>query len=31
MMARNERIVNRVDAGELVIKECEKVILHKGT
>jgi len=30
MRIRNERIAARVDAGELVIKECEKVILHTG-
>ena len=28
MRTRNERIVARVDAGELIIKECEKVILR---
>jgi hypothetical protein len=27
---RNGRIADRVVAGELVIKECEKTILHKG-
>lgn len=30
MIMRNERIVGRVDAGELVIKDCDKLILHKG-
>ena len=30
MMVRNERIAKRVDAGELIINECEKVILHTG-
>lgn len=30
MRTRNERIADRVDAGELIIIECEKVILHKG-
>ena len=30
MMARNERIANRVDAGELVITSGPKVTLHKG-
>jgi hypothetical protein len=30
MMKRNERIAVRVDAGELVIKEYEKVILRTG-
>jgi hypothetical protein len=30
MSARNERIVFRVDAGELVIDDCEKVILHRA-
>ena len=30
MMERNKRIVNRVIAGELVIPECEKVILHRN-
>ena len=29
MIARNDRIASRVTAGELVIKEYEKVILHK--
>lgn len=28
-ISRNKRIANRVDVGELVIDECEKVILHK--
>jgi hypothetical protein len=28
MIARNERIAKRVDAGEFIITECEKVILH---
>lgn len=28
---RNERIVRRVDAGELVIEDCDKMIIHKGT
>ena len=27
---RNIQIADRVDSGDLVIKECEKVILHKG-
>jgi len=31
VMARNERIVNRVIAGELFITKCEKVILHNGS
>ena len=31
MRARNKRIARRVDAGEFVIGEGEKVILHKGT
>jgi len=30
MRARNERIAARVDAGELFIQDCEKVILHRG-
>ncbi len=30
MMKRNERIADRVDAGELIITECDKVILHNG-
>jgi 5-methylcytosine-specific restriction endonuclease McrA len=30
VVSRNERIAARVDAGDLVIKECEKVILHTG-
>lgn len=30
MCARNERIARRMDAGELVIGDHEKVILHKG-
>ena len=30
MIARNERIAKRIDAGKLLIIECEKVILHKG-
>lgn len=30
MMARNERIINRVISGELVIPRCEKVILHRN-
>ena len=30
MRARNERIAQRMDAGELVIGDYEKVILHKG-
>ena len=30
MNKRNERIADRVDAGELIITECEKVILHRG-
>jgi len=30
MRARNERIVQRMDAGELIIGDHEKVILHKG-
>jgi hypothetical protein len=30
MISRNERIAVRVDTGELVIEECEKVILHIG-
>jgi len=30
MKARNERIADRVDAGKLIITECEKVILHTG-
>jgi len=30
MITRNERIADRVDAGELIITECDKVILHKG-
>lgn len=30
MVMRNERIANRVDAGELVIVDCDKVILHQG-
>ena len=29
-MMRNERIADRVDTGELVIVDCEKVILHTG-
>lgn len=29
MRLRNEQIAKRVDAGELIITECEKVILHK--
>ena len=29
--ARNERIAERVDSGDIVIMKCEKVILHKGT
>lgn len=31
MAKRNERIANRVDNGELVINECLKMILHRGT
>lgn len=31
MSERNERIADRVDAGELIIDECDKVILHIGT
>ena len=30
MSSRNERIARRVDDGELIITECEKIILHKG-
>jgi hypothetical protein len=30
-MMRNERIAKRVDTGDLVIVDCEKVILHTGT
>ena len=30
MSARNERIVFRVIAGELIIDDCEKVILHRA-
>lgn len=30
MIQRNGRFAARVDAGDLVIKECEKVILHTG-
>jgi hypothetical protein len=30
MMARNELITNRFISGELVIKDCEKIILHNG-
>jgi 5-methylcytosine-specific restriction endonuclease McrA len=30
MIERNERIAYRVDAGECIIAECEKVILHTG-
>ena len=30
MMRRNERIVIRVDNGDLVIEKCEKILLHKG-
>jgi 5-methylcytosine-specific restriction endonuclease McrA len=29
-IARNERIANRVDDGELVIKDCSYTILHQG-
>jgi hypothetical protein len=29
MNVRNERIAARVDIGELVVAECEKVKLHK--
>jgi 5-methylcytosine-specific restriction endonuclease McrA len=29
--ARNERIADRVDTGELVIDDCPQVILHQGT
>jgi hypothetical protein len=31
MKMRNERIATRVTNHELVIEECEKVIIHKGT
>ena len=31
MIMRNERIARRVDDGELVIEDCDKLILHKGT
>jgi len=30
MAKRNGRIANRADAGELVIEDCTRVILHKG-
>jgi len=30
MVSRNERIAVRMDAGELAIYDCEKVILHNG-
>jgi 5-methylcytosine-specific restriction endonuclease McrA len=30
-MRRNKRISDRVDNGELIISECEKVIIHNGT
>ena len=30
MKERNERIAYRVHTGKLIIKECEKVVLHKG-
>jgi len=30
MVERNERIVQRVDDGKLIVKKCEKVILHHG-
>lgn len=30
MLRRNERVALRVDTGELVIGDCDKVILHRG-
>ena len=30
MIERNERIATRIDNGELVIDDCDKVIIHKG-
>ena len=31
MRVRNEKIVNRVNAGDLLIIDCDKVILHNGS
>jgi 5-methylcytosine-specific restriction endonuclease McrA len=31
MSLRNERIARRVDAGEIVVTDCPRVILHTGT